>query len=119
MGWFTRLAPPSVTMTARMYGGINLYHFTGGPCAELVALATARAGGVRALDAIVAVADRGRGVIGPCGRDRQILFDYHRDIRVLVPTPEGVRSVGIVSLLPLPTAWSPQPGEVHDLASDP
>ena len=28
-----------------MYGGINLYHFTGGPCAELVALGPhARAG---------------------------------------------------------------------------
>src|SRR5689334_11044369 len=28
-----------------MYGGINLYHFTGGPCAELVALGHARASG--------------------------------------------------------------------------
>lgn len=27
----------------KMYGGINLYHFTGGPCAELVALGHARA----------------------------------------------------------------------------
>jgi cytidine deaminase len=29
----------------RMYGGINVYHFTGGPCAELVALGHARASG--------------------------------------------------------------------------
>ncbi|MFE3996441.1 hypothetical protein ACFXPW_32865 [Streptomyces goshikiensis] len=27
----------------RMFGGINLHHFTGGPCAELVALGHARA----------------------------------------------------------------------------
>ncbi len=68
-----------------MYGGINLYHFTGGPCAELVALGHARASGARELTAIVAV--------GPCGRDRQILFDYHPRIGVILPTPDGVRSV--------------------------
>lgn len=90
-----------------MYGGINLYHFTGGPCAELVALAAARAEGARDLEVIVAVGDRGRGVIGPCGRDRQILLDYHPDINVLVPTADGVRSVDVASLLPLPTSWAP------------
>lgn len=31
----------------RLFAGVNLYHFTGGPCAELVALGTARAGGAR------------------------------------------------------------------------
>ncbi|ARZ72116.1 hypothetical protein SMD11_6540 [Streptomyces albireticuli] len=28
-----------------LYGGVNVYHFTGGPCAELVALGNARASG--------------------------------------------------------------------------
>ncbi|MGF1617948.1 MAG: cytidine deaminase [Acidimicrobiia bacterium] len=93
----------------RIYGGINLYHFTGGPCAELVALATARAAGGRELETIVAVGDGGRGVISPCGRDRQILFDYHPNIRVLLPTPKGVRSLDVASLLPLQTAWKPNP----------
>jgi hypothetical protein len=41
-----------------MYGGINLYHFTGGPCAELVALGHARASGARELSTIVAVGKR-------------------------------------------------------------
>lgn len=100
----------------RMYGGINLYHFTGGPCAELVALATARAGGATELESIVAVGDRGRGVIGPCGRDRQVLIDYHPQIRVLLPTSEGVRSVEVASLLPLPTDWVPTKGEAEDQA---
>lgn len=99
----------------RIYGGINLYHFTGGPCAELVALAAARAEGASDLEAIVAVGDRGRGVIGPCGRDRQILLDYHPDIRVLVPTADGVRSVDVASLLPLPTAWTPERGDSDSL----
>lgn len=57
--------------------GVNLAHFTGGPCAELVALGTARVNGARRLETIVAVGNHGRGVVGPCGRDRQVLFDYH------------------------------------------
>lgn len=84
----------------RMFGGINLYHFTGGPCAELVALGHARAAGARDLTAIVAVGDTGRGVLAPCGRDRQVLLDYHPGIRVLVPVAGGVRSVPIADLLP-------------------
>jgi uncharacterized protein YqfB (UPF0267 family) len=39
----------------RMFAGVNLYHFTGGPCAELVALAAARAQGARQMRCIVAV----------------------------------------------------------------
>ena len=94
----------------RMYGGINLYHFTGGPCAELVALGHARASGARELSTIVAVGNCGRGPIGPCGRDRQILFDYHPGIRVILPTPQGVRSVRIKDLMPLGAVWSADGG---------
>jgi cytidine deaminase len=93
----------------RMFGGINLYHFTGGPCAELVALGHARASGARRLTTIVAVGNLGRGPVGPCGRDRQILFDYHPDIRVILPAPDGIRSVGIRDLMPLGTLWTPLP----------
>ena len=84
----------------RMYAGINLYHFTGGPCAELVALGRARAEGARELTTIVAVGNEGRGVVAPCGRDRQILVDYHPTIRVILPTPDGPTSVLITNLLP-------------------
>src|SRR5262252_1432232 len=94
----------------RMYGGINLYHFTGGPCAELVALGHARASGARELSTIVAVGNFGRGPVGPCGRDRQILFDYHPGIRVILPTPAGVRSVRITDLMPLNARWTPEGG---------
>lgn len=94
----------------RMYGGINLYHFTGGPCAELVALGHARASGARELTTIVAVGNDGRGPVGPCGRDRQILFDYHPTIRVLLPTPDGPRSVRIQDLMPLAARWTAESG---------
>lgn len=80
--------------------GVNLYHFTGGPCAELVALATARAAGARDPQVIVALGDDGRGVLPPCGRDRQVLVDYYPGIRVIVPTPGGLRSMRASDLLP-------------------
>lgn len=94
------------------HAGINVYHFTGGPCAELVALGNARASGARELTTIVAVGNMGRGVVGPCGRDRQILLDYHPDIRVILPTAEGVRSVRIKDLMPYATGWSPEEGSI-------
>ena len=94
----------------RVFTGVNLYHFTGGPCAELVALGAARAGGATQVTHIVAVGNHGRGPIGPCGRDRQVLFDYHPGIRVILPTSEGVRSVTIEDLMPLATAWSAADG---------
>ena len=94
----------------RVFAGVNLYHFTGGPCAELVALGVARAGGATRLTHIVAVGNHGRGPIGPCGRDRQVLFDYHPGIRVILPTRDGVRSVTIEDLMPLATAWSAENG---------
>ncbi|SDU28416.1 cytidine deaminase family protein [Jiangella alkaliphila] len=90
----------------RIHVGVNLWHFTGGPCAELVALGTARANGARRIEAIVAVGNHGRGVVGPCGRDRQILFDYHPGIRVLLPTSDGVRAALIEDLLPLAAVWT-------------
>ncbi|MGH8776962.1 MAG: cytidine deaminase family protein [Jiangellaceae bacterium] len=90
----------------RTFAGVNLYHFTGGPCAELVALGAARAGGARELTTIVAVGNHGRGPVGPCGRDRQVLLDYHPDIRVILPTEVGVRSVSIRDLMPLAAVWT-------------
>lgn len=98
------------SVDGKIYGGINLYHFTGGPCAELVALGHARASGARELSTIVAVGDRGRGPIDPCGRDRQILFDYHPGIRVILPTDQGIRSVRVVDLMPLSVPWSSETG---------
>lgn len=80
--------------------GVNLYHFTGGPCAELVALATARTRGATSIATIVAVGDRGRGVLSPCGRDRQVFVDLYPGLRVIVPTPDGPRSIPATSLLP-------------------
>ena len=97
----------------RMFAGVNVYHFTGGPCAELVAIGAARTGGARGLVSIVAVGNGGRGPQAPCGRDRQILFDYHPEIRVILPTPVGLRSIAVADLMPLAFAWSIDGGETQ------
>jgi len=94
----------------RMFAGVNLYHFTGGPCAELVALGAARAQGAREMTCIVAVGNHGRGVVGPCGRDRQVFADYYPAMRVVVPTPGGPRSVLAAELLPLVQRWTFEDG---------
>lgn len=85
----------------RVFAGVNVHHFTGGPCAELVAIGAARAGGATELTAIVAVGNHGRGVTSPCGRDRQVLVDLHPNIRVVLPGPDGLVSVVARDLLPL------------------
>lgn len=94
----------------RMFTGVNLYHFTGGPCAELVALGAARAQGAREIECIVAVGNHGRGVTGPCGRDRQVFADYYPSMRVVVPSPDGPRSVLAIELLPLAQRWTREAG---------
>ncbi|MFJ7779077.1 cytidine deaminase family protein [Streptomyces yangpuensis] len=90
----------------RIVTAVNAYHFTGGPCAELVLIGAAAAQGVYALDAIVAVGDRDRGVVPPCGRCRQVLRDYFPAIEVIVGTGDRVRSVPIGALLPESYVWA-------------
>lgn len=84
----------------RMYAGVNLYHFTGGPCAELVALGAARAAGATELTHIVAVGNHDRGVKNPCGRDRQIFVDHYPQMRVVMTSPGGLVSIRSGDLLP-------------------
>lgn len=84
-----------------IYSGVNLFHFTGGPCAEIVASArlASDASGAKPL-AIVAVADKGRGVIAPCGRCRQILTDYCPEIQIILRTEHGIQAVPLSTTLP-------------------
>ncbi|WP_330265843.1 cytidine deaminase [Streptomyces griseorubiginosus] len=90
----------------RIVTAVNAYHFTGGPCAELVLIGAAAAQGVYELDTIVAVGDRDRGVLPPCGRCRQALLDYFPAIDVIVGGKDRVRSVPITDLLPESYVWA-------------
>lgn len=88
----------------RIVTAVNAYHFTGGPCAELVVIGTAAAQGAYELDTIVAVGDHDRGVVPPCGRCRQVLLDYFPSIKVIVGTEP--RAVPIADLLPKTYVWA-------------
>jgi cytidine deaminase len=97
----------------RIVTGLNVYHFTGGPCAELVLLGNAAELGVERLDVIVAVADRTRGILAPCGRCRQVLLDYQPAIRALISVDGVVESVAVADLLPSAFRWTVESGSVH------
>jgi cytidine deaminase len=94
----------------RIVTGLNVYHFTGGPCAELVVIGSAVSLGIRRLEAIAAVGDEGRGILNPCGRCRQILLDFYPDIRVIVSTGTVGTAVAITDLLPWWNKWDQESG---------
>ncbi|KUJ69473.1 cytidine deaminase [Streptomyces albus subsp. albus] len=90
----------------RIVTAVNTYHFTGGPCAELVLIGAAAAQGVYELETIVAAGDRERGVVPPCGRCRQVLLDYFPSLKVIVGQGDRVRTVPIADLLPESYVWA-------------
>jgi len=96
------VAAVALDADGHLHGAVNVHHFTGGPCAELVAIGVAAAATRAPLVAMVAVGDRGRGVMSPCGRCRQVMLDYFPNIVALVLDGAAVRAVPIGELLP----WS-------------
>ncbi|GGW95619.1 cytidine deaminase [Streptomyces malachitofuscus] len=90
----------------RIITAVNAYHFTGGPCAELVLIGAAAAQGAYELDTIVAVGDRDRGVVPPCGRCRQVLLDYFPALNVVVGPTDRPRTVPVTALLPETYVWA-------------
>ncbi|MGX1152801.1 cytidine deaminase [Streptomyces albogriseolus] len=100
------MAAAARTTDGRIVTGVNAYHFTGGPCAELVVVGAAAAQGAHDLETIVAVGDRDRGVVPPCGRCRQVLLDYFPALKVIVATPAGLRALPVTGLLPHTYVWA-------------
>ncbi|WP_371619321.1 cytidine deaminase [Streptomyces sp. NBC_00454] len=100
------MAAAARTRDGRIVTAVNAYHFTGGPCAELVLIGAAATQGAYELDTIVAVGDRDRGVVPPCGRCRQVLLDYFPALEVIVGAGELLRTVRITDLLPESYVWA-------------
>ncbi|MER7770644.1 cytidine deaminase [Kitasatospora sp. NPDC096140] len=90
----------------RIVTALNAYHFTGGPCAELVLIGAAAGQGAYELTTVVAVGDRERGVIPPCGRCRQVLLDYFPEVRIVVGQGADLRTVPVADLLPETYVWA-------------
>jgi cytidine deaminase len=99
-----------LTRSGQRFVGVNLDAYLGrmAVCAEAVALGQVITQlGDAGIDTIVAVRhpkphdqDREVRVVSPCGACRELIWDYDRNARVLVPGPNGIESVGISDLLP-------------------
>ncbi|MEV5433433.1 cytidine deaminase [Streptomyces sp. NPDC052701] len=107
------MAAAARAQDGRIVTAVNAYHFTGGPCAEVVLIGAAAAQGAYELNTIVAVGDRDRGVVPPCGRCRQVLLDYFPALEVIVGAGDRLRTVGIADLLPESYVWAD-----HQLAAE-
>lgn len=71
------VAAAAMDAAGRIRSAVNVDHFTGGPCAELVVMGAAAAAGAGPILTTAAVGDHGRGLISPCRGWRQPLHDFH------------------------------------------
>ena len=98
------------TRDGRIYAGVNLDAYLGrmAVCAEAVALGQAVTEiGETGIETIVAVRhpepaekDQTIVVVSPCGSCRELIWDYDRNARVIVPGENGPHVVPIGELIP-------------------
>jgi cytidine deaminase len=98
------------TRDGRIYTGVNLDAYLGrmAVCAEAVALGRAVTEvGETGIDTMVAVRhpeptepDQAIVVVSPCGSCRELIWDYDRNARIIVPSANGPAIVTIGDLLP-------------------
>jgi cytidine deaminase len=98
------------TRDGRIYTGVSLDAYLGrmAVCAEAVALGQAVTEvGETGIETIVAVRhpdpeepDQEIAVVSPCGGCRELIWDYDRNARVIVPGADGPVVAGIRELLP-------------------
>lgn len=99
------VAAAVLTKSGKIITSMNFYHFTGGPDAEVAALARVVSEGEEPT-IIVAVGHNNRGVLAPCGRCRQTIFDYYPDMQVILTNEGDAKS--IKDLLPDSYSWNDQ-----------
>jgi len=98
------------TRSGKIFTGVNLDAYLGrmAVCAEAVALGRAFVDlGDDGIDTIVAVRhpppeeeNQTIAVVSPCGACRELIFDYDRKARVIVPHGKSAAVVPIAELLP-------------------
>ena len=98
------------TRTGQVVTGVNLDAYLGrmAVCAEGVALGRVITDlGEAGIETIVAVRhpkpaekDQTIRVVSPCGSCRELIWDYDRNARVIVPGDDDVTVTGIADLLP-------------------
>ncbi len=98
------------TRSGKIFTGVNLDAYLGrmAVCAEAVALGRAVVDvGDDGIEMIVAVRhpppqdkNQAIAVVSPCGACRELIFDYDRKARVIVPNGKSAAVVPIAELLP-------------------
>ena len=98
------------TRSGQVFSGVNLDAYLGrmAVCAEAVALGRAFVDlGDDGIETIVAVRhpppgdkDQTVKVVSPCGACRELIFDYDRNARVIVPNGKSSTVMPIAELLP-------------------
>ena len=98
------------TRSGKIFTGVNLDAYLGrmAVCAEAIALGRAVVDiGDAGIETIVAVRhpppqnkDQTVTVVSPCGACRELIFDYDRNARVIVPNGKSAAAVPIGELLP-------------------
>jgi cytidine deaminase len=99
------VASAVLTKSGKIITSMNFYHFTGGPDAEVAALTRVVSEGEEPTT-IVAVGHNNRGVLSPCGRCRQTIYDNYPDMKVVL-TNDGIIKP-IKELLPDTFSWNDQ-----------
>ena len=95
----------ALTKSGKIFSAVNLYHFTGGPCAE-VSLLARLATEDEVPELIVAVGAQDRPVLEPCGKCRQIIFDIYPDTNVIIEDANEFKIIPIKDLLPHTYEWN-------------
>lgn len=100
------VAAALLTRSGQAVLGLNAFHFLGGPCGEISALANhAATCADDPIDAIVAVYGPTGQVISPCGKCRQVLFDIDPAIQCVVRGSNGLEALSVAELLPHAYDW--------------
>ena len=90
-----------LTTDGNVFTGCNVENASYGAsiCAERAALAGAVSCGYREFEAI-AIASNGEDTVYPCGICRQVLHEFHPEIRVICQSPEGYETYLLSELMP-------------------
>jgi cytidine deaminase len=98
------------TRAGKIFTGVNLDAYLGrmAVCAEAVALGRAildlRDAGIETIVAVrhppPEAEDQSIAVVSPCGACRELIYDYDRDARVIVPQGKSPAVARIADLLP-------------------
>lgn len=95
------VAAALLTASGRHVLGLNAFHFLGGPCGEVSALAAhASTCPDDPVVAVAAVYGPTGNVIAPCGKCRQVLFDLDPSIQCVVRGSNGFEAPTVAELLP-------------------